>query len=165
MALVDLTLPNAIVLALDDLVTCMCAEVTASGGPLCWCGLWQGETVSWDYCEECSGGACGMGWVRLVTVFPYQEFPVPAVVARCTLPLAYQIELGVVRCMPTADTDGNLPPPAAIAEAANIALLDAQAMHRAMVCCSPPVIPELYTATGPQGGCGGGAWTGYLSLD
>jgi len=49
-------------LALSD---CVCELlVTHGAGSTCWCGLYPGAAVSWEYCGECQSGACGMGYVR-----------------------------------------------------------------------------------------------------
>ena len=158
--------PSPLSVVVAELVECVCTEVATSGsGPLCWCGLWHGDTVSWDYCGECSEGHCGMGWVRVMAAFPYQTFPVPQVDLKCTLPLAYQIEVGVMRCMPTAEEDGTLPDEETIAEASYIAIADAHAMHRALLCCAADMAIEGYLALGPSGGCAGGAWTAFMATD
>ena len=43
-------------------------------------------------------------------VFPYSTFPIAELRPDLRRPLAYQFEVGVVRCMPTMDDDGELPP-------------------------------------------------------
>lgn len=166
MSVIELPTPPRLALALGDLAECVCEQLTINGaGPTCWCGLYAGALVAWDYCAgECGNGVCGMGWVRLSAGFPYQVFPQQFLDLRCTLPVAWQIEVGAVRCMPQMPDGG----PIDADTMANVALaqsLDARALHTAMQCCGHEIAAELYTPTGPEGGCVGGFWTGYLALD
>ena len=161
-----LTATKTIATELLTLADCLCEKLTSEGaGPTCWCGLWHGEVVSWDYCDECSSTACGMGYVRLANAFPYETFPAPAVSLRCYLPLAYHIEVGALRCFPTMEEGGALPPPAAITEASLLTLADMRAMHNALMCCGLDIAVEAYIPVGPAGNCAGGYWTGYIVLD
>jgi hypothetical protein len=156
----------AIAPALVALRDCLCNElVTTGGGDVCWCGVWTGADLSWEFCEQCDDGKCGMAYVRLATVYPYAIFPVPVVDLTCINPLAYQIEMGVVRCFPTMGPDGELPDADAITDAAVTALVDMAAMYRALTCCGQQVAPEAYQPVGPSGGCSGGFWTAYVTPD
>jgi hypothetical protein len=156
--------PPAVALALIDLADCVCAELAETGaGPTCWCGLYPGAAVSWEYCNECSGGTCGMGYVRAAGVFPYDSFPIPVIDDRCVRPLAWSVEVGALRCIPTPG-DGELPSPTVMAEVALAQVMDAQALYRAVKCCGMEVSVERYFPVGPQGGCIGGFWMAYLGL-
>lgn len=156
--------PTRLQALLADLSTCVCTELEAATGPLCWCGVWPGDEVSWEGCE--CHDACGMGWARLVGSFPYESFPSPAVDVTCRLPLAYVVEVGALRCMPTANEDGSIPDPAAVAEAAMRQYADMDALYRALKCCpADQIAVEAWVPLGPQGGCVGGGWTAYVSLD
>jgi hypothetical protein len=150
--------------AVDELVTCVCDRLeTHGGGPVCWCGLYPGDEVSWEFCGACDGDACGMAWVRLMGVFPYSTFPVPAPDLNCTLPLAWQVEVGALRCLPESD---DLPAPDQLAGTSLTMMADATALYQALRCCSASqVAPELWTPLGPQGGCVGGAWSAYLAVE
>ena len=100
--------PPAVALALIDLADCVCSELAETGaGPTCWCGLYPGAAVSWEYCGECGGGTCGMGYVRASGVFPYESFPEAAIDIHCARPLAWSIEVGALRCFPQPD-DGQV---------------------------------------------------------
>jgi len=158
--------PPRVVTALDEISRCLCAELTAVA-PLCWCGIWHGDTVSWDYCgSECAGNACGMAWVRITSLFPYDTFGTPTLDLHCRLPIAYGIEVGCVRCMPTMGPNGELPPPDEVEESSLRMIADAEAMYRALRCCAAATLAiELYSPAGPLGGCAGGTWTGYLTMD
>lgn len=106
--------PTAMMLALDALATCVCEFLALEGaGPTCWCGLVPGgPNVSWEACSggECRTDVCGMGYVRLGTVFPYETFPVQTITDRCDRPLAWGVEVGALRCVPVHD-DGTPPTP------------------------------------------------------
>ena len=156
---------QAVVVALADLADCVCTELASSGGgPTCWCGLYPGATVSWDFCGECAGDLCGMGYVRLAGVFPYSSFPEPLTDTRCTRPLGWSVDVGALRCVPTS-ADGSLPDPTTMSEVAINQVLDASALHRAIKCCGYDVAIEGYLPVGPQGGCVGGFWRAHLAVD
>lgn len=152
-------------LALVDLAECLCAELAATGaGPTCWCGLVPGAEVAWDYCTECTGDVCGMGWVRVIGLFPYDTFPVGVVDDRCIRPLAVAVEVGATRCLHVPD-GGEPPTEAAMLEATLAQSADALAMWRALKCCDTPLAVQQYTPIGPTGGCVGGTWLAYIPLD
>ena len=156
--------PPAISLALVDLAECVCAELAVTGaGPTCWCGLYPGEAVSWEYCENCGADTCGMGYVRLAGVFPYDTFPLPTIDERCVRPLAWAVEVGALRCVPQP-ASGELLDPVSMSEVVLRQTLDAAALHRAMKCCGQDIAVERYVPVGPAGACVGGFWVGYLAL-
>lgn len=147
-----------------DLVECVCTELTAAGGEPCWCGLLPGATVSWDYCTDCGNDHCGMAWVRVVGITPYDVFPTGIIDLRCARPLALQIEVGSLRCMPQP-ADGELLTPEASVEVSLRQVLDALALHRALQCCQERDFAlSAYTPVGPQGGCVGGFWTAFIDI-
>lgn len=157
--------PPRIAVALLELTECVCAElVTSGGGPTCWCGLYPGASVSWDYCGECNGDKCGMAYVRLAGISPYEIFPFPAVDDRCSRPLAWGVEVGVLRCMPQL-SEGELLDPEGMAEVSVVQALDARAVWTALKCCGIDIAVETWRPLGPNGGCVGGAWTAFLAVD
>jgi hypothetical protein len=150
---------------LSDLHECVCESLALNGqGPTCWCGIWPGETVSWDYCgAECKNDACGMAWVRAGTSAPYSTFPLAELDSACEKPLFYEIEVGVLRCLPIIEDDGSLPAAADITEAALGLAIDQMALHRAIRCCRLGAFAlGAWRPVGPQGGCVGGFWTLYV---
>lgn len=165
MSLAEIT-PTSLGIALVDLADCVCAQLALTGaGPTCWCGLYPGALASWEYCGECSGEVCGMGWVRFAGAFPYDVFPVPSIDERCAKPVAWMIEVGAMRCMPQP-SDGSLPSPAEMSEVALGQMLDAQALYTAMKCCDTvEVAVAEYVPLGPEGGCVGGSWRGFVMVD
>ena len=153
-----------VAIALAQLGECVCEQLaTVGAGPTCWCGLYPGATVSWDYCGECSGDSCGMGYVRLATVFPYSQFPIEVIDDRCTLPTAWAIEAGALRCMPQPPS-GEVLAPGPMAEVAIRQVLDAGAIHTALKCCGLKVAVNRWQPLGPSGGCVGGSWLAFLAV-
>ncbi len=151
---------------LTALRDCLCE---AANPQLCQCTVLPGELVSIDYCTECSGGVCGQGWVRLESAFPSTVFPMQdtdATLGRsCGKVLAITVELGMVRCAPVGDAQGN-PPSTDQWEAASIQqMTDMAAMRTAIQCCFPHELTVLgaYTPVGPAGGCVGGHWSVAVS--
>ena len=137
---------------------CLCNEVA----PTCWCGLYPGDQVPMEFCGECDSGKCGMAYVRLASAYPSSEFPFPDSDAQCVAPLAYQVAVGVMRCVPVANDDGSLPDPGDILTSTLAHLDDQQAVARAVRCCVTTnahgmahVMGE-WQPIGPQGGCVGG---------
>ena len=159
-------LPPYILPVLIDLAECVCTKLAEEGaGRTCWCGIWPGAEVSWEYCGECAGDACGMGWVRLMAVFPYDTFPVASIDLRCSRPLAYQVEIGALRCLPQP-AEGTVVDPAVMTEVALSVAADTWALYRAAECCEASDKAIVgYLPLGPSGGCVGGSWSIFLAVD
>jgi hypothetical protein len=146
-------------------VECVCEQLTAVGaGPACWCGIYPGAQVSWDYCSDCNSGVCGMGYVRLAGAFPSDSFPLPAIDTTCRKPLAWGVEVGALRCFPQPES-GELLDPVSMGEVAMNQAMDAEALYRALKCCEFEMAIEIYRPVGPDGGCVGGFWTAFLAVD
>jgi hypothetical protein len=154
--------------ALLLLADCLCERLADTpGGSPCWCGILPGASPAWDYCGgECNDGACGMGYVRLDLTNPSESFPTATLDYNCTKPLAHRVEIGVLRCMPILD-DGEVPDPTVLAEVALVQWHDMWAAYRALTCCGAftDVVVEQYLPLGPEGGCVGGAWYGWIGVD
>jgi hypothetical protein len=155
---------SKVVAALTD---CLCEGLTQHGaGPTCWCGLFPGTEVAWDYCGECSSRKCGMGYVRIVSVYESDSFPTPNPdQSRCGSPLAVQLAVGALRCLPTMEQDGSLPDEAAMLEAGLAVIADMGAMREALRCCDvDELVIGAYTPLGARGGCVGGEWSVWVAL-
>lgn len=154
---------------LMDLSECVCQALEDLGaGATCWCGVYPGENVEWNYCgsDECDD-ACGMAYVRLVRAFPSVSFPIEDVAAACKGPLAYELEVGVLRCFPGVDENGELPEAEIVTEAALLMNDDQRALRIAMMCCESPVSETAlseWNPVGPSGVCHGGFWKLYVAL-
>jgi hypothetical protein len=146
--------------ALERLVTCLCESLETQGaGPTCWCGIWPGDNVSWEFCGECRGGTCGMGYVKVDSVFPTTTGPERAGGGTCHTPLSATIQVGALRCLPVP-ASGEIPSPDVMAQVAADQFADMLAMRYAVSCCGVDMeVLNAYQALGPQGACVGGEWT------
>lgn len=157
------TMDTLVYPGLETLAACLCEELATSlGGVPCFCGVVPGRIVPMDFCD-CATTGCGMAWVRLDAMFPSRAFPTQTTDARCNDPLASRIELGVTRCLPGMDAQGNPPGVVEQSNAVAVQMADAMAMRRAIACCYGPnskdYVLGTYQPVGPQGSCGGGTWT------
>lgn len=140
--------------------TCLCDALVDN--PPCWCGVWPGSEVPWDHCGECDGGSCGTAYVQVTNAFVSSEFPFPDTEGRCYAPMAYELTVGVVRCIPVADEEGNLPSSGEILSSFLTNLDDQQAVWKAIQCCMGKDVTHTlgsWEPLGPQGGCVGGQFT------
>ena len=153
---------------LDELTRCVCRNLEGQGaGPTCWCGMIvSGDGATWDFCGECAGDTCGMGYVRLVSIFPYTTFPQPTP-GVCASEMGLTLEVGALRCLPIAVESGLPPSPEEIEESTLGVIADMHALQQAIMCCDLPGDPLVeigtWMAQGPRGGCVGGAWTVQVS--
>lgn len=136
----------------------------------CSAGLVSGSALIADYCcasESASGSPCeGQLTVRVVNVFPTDVFPgqrqtaIPA----CGTPWAVELEIAVLRCALSIDTD-SVPPQIpsmddemAVAERA---LADAGLIRHVLtdyaVTADMAMSFGSYNPMGPDGGCVGGS--------
>jgi hypothetical protein len=148
------------------MLTCVCEALTEMGqGPTCWCGLWPGAEVAWDYCGECSDdGKCGMAYIRQDIAFPYSSFPFADSDTSCKRPIAYRFEIGVIRCMPVMNEEGELPSVDEVMATTLGMMADQHALLCAIRECKGTglVAIEGWTPFGPESGCVGGAWAIYV---
>lgn len=115
-------------------------ELYASGLPgLCVCTPVPGQTVVLDRCGQCGGDdECrGQGWVRWVTEYPSTQFPEPDRTGDgCCAPMAYQLEVGIARCVSTGSSNaiGGIQPPTveSVVLAARQQMADKAAVARAI---------------------------------
>lgn len=154
------------------LLACLCEEITASGLPaLCRCAVVPGPEAVMDMCGACENGKCGgQAWVRLVDANPSRTFPaLDDTSQNCKSPLAFQLELGVARCLPTGTNSpvrGYEPPSVEqLLEATRLQMADMAAMRRAVMCCfgedDATYLLTTYQPLSVTGDCGGGTWTVY----
>jgi hypothetical protein len=151
---------NLITTVLEELVTCLCAQVEADGlPPLCMCGLMPGDAIAADYAGDCAD-ACGMATVRLSQSYPSTVIGQPNLIpGNCASGIGIDVELAILRCIEVGGEDGQPVPPETLAEAAELQHNDMLAMWRAVNCCrtSKDYIISAYTPLGPEGGLVGGA--------
>jgi len=151
---------------LQELCTCLEASIATRGlPPTCECMVMPGVQVAIEQCNPCGSNKCGMAWVRLVQVFPSSVFPVQDVqTLGCDLMLVFEAEVGVVRCAPSGDAQGNPPTKAEYEQAAWLQDQDMMAIRDAVKCCFLHDLTMLSTFTpyGPEGGCVGGSWSVFV---
>jgi hypothetical protein len=148
---------------LAALAECLCAQIATDGLPEpCFCGLVPGEAPAVEYVTNCSDDKCGMAWVRLSAVAPITGIGIPNItINNCNSVIGFDAEVGIMRCAPVGDQDGNPPSDEELLAAADLQIADMMAMYRAMACCEAleEFIIETYTPIGPDGVAVGGFWT------
>lgn len=147
------------------LAECLCRELAEAGRPeTCFCGVIGGAIAPLDFCGECDSGACGQAWVRLSSMSEVQFTVDTGGVgpSTCATPLEATVEVGVTRCAPTMDSEGNPPSMAEQLAAAEAQTADMMAALRAIRCCydgEGEMTVESWTPIGPDGICMGGVWS------
>lgn len=134
---------------------------------LCIKFLSPGEDVDLDHI---TGGDCkGMIYVRLVTAFQSETFPVAAEASRCDLPLTFECEVCVARPFlfgETLDHKPILPTQGEYAEKAAVQYADMLAMRNAVRALDVEDSQlGTYTPFGPDGLTYGGIWSFWLGED
>ena len=134
-------------------------------GPLCTAAVFPGVEVPWDYAGDC-GSTCGFAYVRLMTSFPYDVFPQPAFAASCINPPAHQLAVGIIRCLPVMEDDGDPPSPDDISANALDRFKDQRAIRSAIIKVQPRgSMLGAWQPLGPLGGNVGGEWNVYVPED
>lgn len=144
---------------LIGLLDCACTALNASNSN-CKCPCRKfinvGETA-WDQC--CPDGQL---WANIERIFTYKTFPIAAAnVEGCQTPLAADVVIGLIRCAPTMNTNGEAPTPDQLTNAAIEFYADAQAIYQGLICCLVPTrrCQEFAMGAqrfiGPRGGCVG----------
>lgn len=151
---------------LEELASCLCGALKDSGQSLCFCGIIHGEPVAplGGSCES----ACGMAWVRVISMYPAAAVGEPQVdVGNCAALLGAEVEVGILRCVSIKPAD-EMPNEAEVLDDATKQVSDAMLMWRAITCCSAlgskDYILRDYLPMGPMGGYGGGSWQMSLAL-
>lgn len=147
---------------LTDLAACLCAQIEKDGGPEpCFCGVIPGDAAVGDYAGDCDE-KCGMAWVRLVAAYPATGVGVADETAgNCSASLGFDVEVGILRCIPIHD-DGSPLTPEEATDATTLQVADMLTMWRAITCCeaitSKDYILGGYAPMGPLGGLVGGGF-------
>lgn len=150
---------------LEDLATCLCAEV--GGDTMCYCGVIVGDDI-YDLsgvggdCED----ACGQAWVRVTDSFMASTLGVQDVDGgNCGLEMNVVVEVGVLRCLRIPEK-GEANTAEEMVAAFEQQQSDMLAIRRALLCCdsidSQDVILGTFAPIGPQGGLYGGVWTAII---
>jgi hypothetical protein len=160
---------NDVLPIMQEVLGCLCdALIYAPGGVPCACLLVPGANVAMDYCD-CTNPAygCGQAWVRLDQSFAganvynsvYARKALQA--ARCVDVISHRLQIGVTRCTPGMDAQGEPPDQWDQLAAVEQQMGDFAAIRRALDCCFTlnkrrEWLFERYTPVGPSGNCVGG---------
>lgn len=149
---------------LNGLASCLCAELTVaeqeSSVPTPkMCTVLPGSSIAFDYCDQ-----GGMAWSRLVSIDP-----VFTPTGGCAVEFDITAEVGILRCAPGLDEEGNLPSDVEQLAASMLQNFDMGIMHKVLTCCSTPESMSFqqmgsFTPIGPEGGCLGGVWSGVWRM-
>lgn len=148
-----------------ELLACLEQEIDKVETPPLYRGLRTGPVVSISLSQNEDEGCSGLAWVRPVTFFPssgafpaQDEAPLPKGVSAW----AVQLEMGVVRCVPTPDHNSII----TTQQWDNLTqavMDDAAAMRRALCCFGElgrsrvrNMLPGLWTPLDVEGGATGG---------
>lgn len=151
-----------------DLATCLCRLAAEEGTEFCFCGVLPGDAVVADYVGMCEG-TCGMAWVRMTSAYPAAAVGRPnEQVGNCGVLLGVEFEIGMLRCFPSGDNDGEPPTMDEQLAAAVRQHDDMLLMQRAIMCCpslgAKDYILGAYAPTGPMGYVYGGGWTLMVAI-
>lgn len=152
---------NPVIALMGELAQCLCATIASEGlPPVCFCGIVPGEVPSLDYVNSCDE-ACGMAWVRMAGAGMVSSINNESVQKNnCDGTLGWDMEVGMIRCSPVGDEQGNAPEQDEWLASADLQLADMVAMKKAIMCCPSfkYFVLTTYTPIGPQGGAVGGFW-------
>ena len=153
----------------QGLRTCLCAEL--ADAPVACCCLLPGAQAALDDCGR------GQAWVRVQSIYATDVFPNPAggAASACggNYGWAVVFELGIARCAPVPDAQGNLPACDTYSDVTRRILADAAAMRQAVLCCdwhtasgnTGKVITGPWQPFGPEGACVGGVMTVTVQVE
>lgn len=151
------------------LAGCLETKVREHGLPgLCQSTVVPGPSAVMDRCAACGGTSdCqGQAWVRFVQEFPSRDFPAADTTGLCNTPMAYVLEVGLGRCLPTGSANGlgGFTPPSldALVNATRLQMADKRAMLAAIQCCMDDgdvtYAIQGYSPIQVTGDCGGGTY-------
>jgi hypothetical protein len=154
---------NTVFTRLAEIAECLCAEIKNPAWDVpdvCFCGVVPGEALDAAYGGDCTT-ECGMAWVRLDTGYPSTTIgQLYTEAGNCTVPLGFDIELGIMRCIEVGDgLEG--PTQSQLLAASQLQIADLLIMQRAIYCCgtlpNKEIIVGPYLPAGPLGGLVGGS--------
>ncbi len=123
--------------------------------------LQVGQSPSIDYVGL--GKDCAELIVNLMTSFPVGNFPEADSLATCGSPLAYTVQVSLLRCAPVLRAQGKQPPSMEDQlESTRLHLADMQAVRAAIACCFADTDRQYVLGTFipyAGGNVVGGVWT------
>ena len=146
-----------------DMVACLAAELEKRGLPeLCFIGVLPGDTAIFDV-GGCPNGKCGSAFVRLARTYVTDPFPQQDTrPGNCASRLAYDLEVGVIRCAQVVTSKGNVVGADEMTRLVRTQLADMAAIIAAIRCCMSKqgrrkdFVMGSYEPTAFAGGAGGG---------
>lgn len=156
MAGYHLVTPDLLVRLTQEILDCACSalEKTACGCP-CHAFVASGAVVFDRCCDD------GQLWVGIDRIYAYGNFPAPAGVATCMQPLAADLTIGILRCAPTMNDQGEPPTAEVLTLSAAQVHEDGYVLMNGVMCClaeharARPFVIGSQRPIGPQGGCVG----------
>ncbi len=148
---------------LDVLLETATAAVSGCGVPVGRSGVVHGNVV-WDECCE------GYLFIRVVRTNVANPFPTATQTpSDCTLELATLVEMGILRCAPVMDDNGNPPSAQAQSDFAEEVIRDKSILFHVITNHNPdwahyPTVIDSWNPLGIEGGCGGGAWQFFVDV-
>lgn len=161
------------------LLTQLCCRLAGSDYPVCRCAFGFGAPPPISACCECDPEDLedpeapiphGEAWVRVGPVVATEIFPeAVAGPIRCDMGLlAAEFTVGIYRCAPTMDDQGEPPTPEDLAEALTIQLQDRAMLFRVVRCAlneaDYPYVLGTWEPLDPQGGCMGSQMTVTVAI-
>lgn len=149
---------------MNALIECAQTALAADGvdRPVCSHGLTIGPPAPGPAgcCDECDNGAGGQISAHLERTYPVNgdDFEQVTVRANCRpFATAADITLVVIRCYPSMDELGNMPPLDDTTPFAENLNTDVQAVWDSLICCTgyTLAIREAAIDADPEGGCSG----------
>jgi len=151
-----------IVPVMATLLECLTVEIAKVPDPPKLIGFRPGvqiEALLSTLSDEC---CLGLAWVRPVNFYPSRNFPAPDTDFQRCAPTAWAmvLELGAVRCAPTAPANRLVLPQQW--DATTVAVMDDAAALRRALCCFMDADPDrmikadLWQPLAVEGGCTGG---------
>lgn len=129
--------------------------------------------VTGAYCCACredgEGEPCGHAYIRVVRIFMAGAFPNQSLDPTNCRSMAALVEMGVYRCSPSVDSQGNAPSPEDWTDVGELTLIDAETIYCVLVGHNPdwsnfPIVISDGEPIGPEGGCVGFRYQFYLDV-
>lgn len=119
---------------------------------------------SWSNCCD-----DGHAYIRIVRMHMVDPFPSQSRNPTHCRNIGALVEVGVLRCAPTLDNQGNPPKPEQMTMSALEQTQDMSVIHSVLTSHNPawssnPVVLDTWVPLGPTGGCVGGAWQAWIDV-
>lgn len=137
--------------------------VSGCGVPVDKTGIVHGAIV-WDECCE------GYLFLRVIQTNVTNPFPQPSETpTTCVRILGTQVEIGILRCAPMMDDNGNPPSDAVQSAFAYEMIVDKSILYNVLVNHNPdwaayPLVIGSWNPLDIEGGCGGGTWSFWIDV-